>query len=90
MRDSVSFIPFLRPFFDVHRRLARPTEEHRPHARLAARPHVACAATYEFVERRYGLTRSDEAEFNTLLDRVVSLPAVLSWPRVEDLAKRDE
>jgi hypothetical protein len=90
MANSTSFVPFLRPFFDVHRRLARPEGEHRDYHRLAVLPHDATPETYEFVERRYGLTPEMETHFIELLQGVTSLPALLDWQPIEDLATRDD
>jgi len=90
LQDSVSFIPFLKQFFDVHRRLSKREGPVRAFDRLASREHTATAETYEFVERRYNLTRADEEQFNQLLDQVTSLPALITWPRINDVAARDE
>jgi len=85
LEASVSFIPFLRQFYDLHRRLCKPVHGIKPHARLARQPHQACPETYEFVQARYGLTEADERAFEALLAGVTSTPAVLDWPRVNEL-----
>jgi len=89
MSSSVSFIPFLKEYFAVHRQLASPLEEHRVYDRIAMSDHAMIPATWEFVERRYGLTIENLAEFESLLDRVVSLPVVIDWVPINDLVERD-
>lgn len=90
MEASVSHIPFLRQFYALHRRLCRPAGPYREWHILANEPHLSCPETYRFVEERYGLTAADEAAFAAKLATIRSLPAVIEWPRINEVVRRDD
>lgn len=87
---SVSHIPFLRQFFELHRRLCAPVGLYVDRRINATEAHHSTPATYEFIATRYGLTPDDEAAFAALLDTVTSLPATIEWPRINEVARRDD
>jgi hypothetical protein len=89
MQNSVSHIPFLKEFFDVHRRLSKPSGEYREYHRLAVTSHKTSPATWEFIERRYGLTTADYDDFCHKLGTVNSLPACINWPDINHLVDVD-
>lgn len=89
MENSVSFIPFLREYFAVHRQLSTQTEKFRPYDRLATNKHETTPATWEFLEARYGLTPKHLEHFQSLLDQVQSLPVVIDWDPIVDLVRID-
>jgi len=89
MTESVSFVPFLCEFMALHRRLSNDTATAHRDDRSAVADHEATPETWEFIERRYGLTRADHEAFCSLLANVTSLPAVVPWPRVLDVVAVD-
>jgi len=92
LRDSVAHVPFLRDFVDLHVRLATPTNTGKaPFMRyaMAFRPHNSTPATYEFIEKRYGLTTQHEDAFIRSLSTVQKLPALLEFQLLEAVFRRD-
>jgi hypothetical protein len=49
----------------------------------------ACDETFEFFEKRYGITRSDEATYGTWVDQVRELPAIVNFPPIERMMQID-
>jgi len=77
-------VPFLREYFARVCEIAkkqklklggRPNE----YTLHAAEKHDYDESTLDFVQTKYGLSRSDLVEFKKLLDKVNSLPMVISW-----------
>jgi hypothetical protein len=89
MQKAAGFIPFLRHYYETHRRLAVPREDHRDHHLATSLNHQATPETYEFLARRYDLSADDEDAFRDLLSQVTSLPSLIDWSPIERLALRD-
>lgn len=75
-------VPFLKEYFQKVIELApgRLGGRPQPHGFHAARKTPYDDTTWDFVTSKYGLTKQDLEDFQTLLNTCVTLPVVIDWP----------
>lgn len=89
LQDSYH-VPFLREYFQRLLELADGPLGGRPTPGMhAARRHEYSAEVWEVLDSRYGLSPADLEEFNGLLRRVTSLPALVDWPPLRAMVDLD-
>ncbi len=83
-------VPFLADYYRRVLELAGGPTGGRPKPGFhAARRHQPSDEVWDVITPRYGLTYADLVVFRQLLDRVVSLPAVVDWPPAQEMARID-
>jgi len=88
--DTCYHVPFIRDFLDAHRRvLGRDYTKAFIHGNLAQSRHLDSPDTWAFLYSRYGLLPVHHEQFRALLDTVIKLPSVVSWPILSELVKVD-
>jgi hypothetical protein len=84
--DDSWHVPFLREYFQRVLELAEgPLGGRPPHGIHVSRRHEYSDDTWDFVERRYGVTPADLDHFKALLSQVTRLPAVVDFPPFRDM-----
>jgi hypothetical protein len=94
LRKTVSHIPFLREFLEVHRQLAKTAYGVVfPWTNLSKEEHEPTIETWNFIYDRYGVGQTEHNSFLTKLDEFRKswfMPALIDWPTVLSFAKIDE
>lgn len=80
-------VPFLKEYFErvviLARKLNMPLRgKPGEYSHHAGAKHEYDDSTLDFVQDKYGLTRSDLSDFVKILNGIHSLPIVISWPHL--------
>ena len=91
---STNHIPFVRKYWqrvgDLTANVAGTKHFKREiHKATTIQKYYPCELTWSVVEQRYGLTREDEDEYETLLSGVVKLPSVVDFAKLTKAAVID-